>query len=147
MPYKPYQGSIIGLISPCKALFLGLSWAIWAILNHFGVILGPFLGHLEGIFEVSVFKKAPSPKMPQPISVGATFFGGWVILPLFRVMLRVIFYPTFSSFRIPLLVTILGSILGPDRPKRGQGEPKRAIRISKSQKAAFSKSLKNPYFF
>merc|ERR1711963_721011 len=32
--YKPYQGSIIGLISPYKALFLGLSWAIWAILNH-----------------------------------------------------------------------------------------------------------------
>ena len=43
--------------------------------------------------------------------------------------------------------TILGPILGPDRPKRGQDEPKRAIRISKSQKAAFSKSLKNPQFF
>ena len=56
-PYKPYQGSIIGLISPYKALFLGLSWAIWAILNHFGVILGPFLGHLEGVFEVSVFRR------------------------------------------------------------------------------------------
>ena len=37
--------------------------------------------------------------------------------------------------------------LGPDRPKRGQDEPKRAIRSSKSQKAAFSKSLKNPKFF
>ena len=45
------------------------------------------------------------------------------------------------------LGSILGFILGPDRPKRGQDEPKRAIRISKSQKAAFSKSLKNPQFF
>ena len=43
--------------------------------------------------------------------------------------------------------TILGFILGPDRPKRGQDEPKRAIRSSKSQKAAFSKSLKNLQFF
>ena len=41
----------------------------------------------------------------------------------------------------------LGPILGPDRPKRGQDEPKRAIRSSKSQKAAFSKSLKNHQFF
>ena len=45
------------------------------------------------------------------------------------------------------LGTILGLILGPDRPKRGQDEPKRAIRSSKSQKAAFSKSLKNLQFF
>ena len=42
---------------------------------------------------------------------------------------------------------ILGPILGPDRPKRGQDEPKRAIRSSKSQKAAFSKTLKNLPFF
>ena len=42
---------------------------------------------------------------------------------------------------------ILGFVLGPDRPKRGQDEPKRAIRSSKSQKAAFSKSLKNHQFF
>jgi len=45
------------------------------------------------------------------------------------------------------LGTLLGPILGPDRPKRGHDEPKRAIRSSKSQKAAFSKSLKNPQFF
>ena len=45
------------------------------------------------------------------------------------------------------LGTLLGPILGPDRPKRGQDEPKRAIRSSKSQKAAFSKSLKNHQFF
>ena len=45
------------------------------------------------------------------------------------------------------LGTILGPILGPDRPKRGQDEPKRAIRSSKSQKAAFSKTLKNLPFF
>jgi len=37
--------------------------------------------------------------------------------------------------------------LGPDRPKRGQDEPKRAIRSSKSQEAAFSKTLKNLPFF
>ena len=43
--------------------------------------------------------------------------------------------------------TILGPILGPDRPKRGQDEPKRAIRSSKSQEAAFSKTLKNLPFF
>ena len=42
---------------------------------------------------------------------------------------------------------ILGPILGPDRPKRGQDEPKRAIRSSKSQEAAFSKTLKNLPFF
>ena len=41
----------------------------------------------------------------------------------------------------------LGIILGPDRPKRGQDEPKRAIRSSKSQEAAFSKTLKNLTFF
>ena len=40
----------------------------------------------------------------------------------------------------------LGFILGPDRPKRGQVEPKRAIRSSKSQKAAFSKTLKTLSF-
>ena len=40
-----------------------------------------------------------------------------------------------------------GFILGPDRPKRGQDEPKRAIRSSKSQEAAFSKTLKNLPFF
>ena len=45
------------------------------------------------------------------------------------------------------LGTILGPILGPDRPKLGQDEPKRAIRSSKSQKAAFSKTLKNLQFF
>ena len=37
--------------------------------------------------------------------------------------------------------------MGPDRPKRGQDEPKRAIRSSKSQEAAFSKTLKNLPFF
>ena len=42
---------------------------------------------------------------------------------------------------------ILGPILGPDRPKRGQDEPKRAIRSSKSQKAAFLKTSKNLKFF
>ena len=41
----------------------------------------------------------------------------------------------------------MGFILGPDRPKRGQDEPKRAIRSSKSQEAAFSKTLKNLTFF
>ena len=41
----------------------------------------------------------------------------------------------------------MGPILGPDRPKRGQDEPKRAIRSSKSQEAAFSKTLKNLPFF
>ena len=45
------------------------------------------------------------------------------------------------------LGNFLGFILGPDRPKRGQDEPKRAIRSSKSQKAAFSKTLKNLPFF
>ena len=45
------------------------------------------------------------------------------------------------------LGNFLGFILGPDRPKRGQDEPKRAIRSSKSQKAAFSKTLKNLKFF
>merc|ERR1711963_1207449 len=48
-----------------------------------------------------------------------------------------------SFFFGAFLGTILGPILGPDRPKLGQDEPKRAIRSSKSQKAAFSKTLKN----
>ena len=52
-----------------------------------------------------------------------------------------------SFFFGAFLGTILGPILGPDRPKLGQDEPKRAIRSSKSQKAAFSKTLKNLPFF
>jgi hypothetical protein len=52
-----------------------------------------------------------------------------------------------SFFFGAFLGTILGPILGPDRPKLGQDEPKRAIRSSKSQKAAFSKTLKNLQFF
>ena len=40
-----------------------------------------------------------------------------------------------------------GPILGPDRPKRGQDEPKRAIRSFKEPNAAFSKTLKNLQFF
>ena len=43
--------------------------------------------------------------------------------------------------------TVLGPILGPDRPKRGQDEPKRAIRSFKEPKSCISKSLKNPQFF
>ena len=41
----------------------------------------------------------------------------------------------------------LGFILGPDWPKRGQVEPKTVIRSSKSQKDAFSKTLKILPFF
>ena len=44
------------------------------------------------------------------------------------------------------LGNFLGFILGPDRPKRGQDEPKRAIRSFKDQKTAFSKPLKNTWF-
>ena len=40
-----------------------------------------------------------------------------------------------------------GPILGPDRPKRGQDEPKRAIRSFKEPKSCISKSLKNHKFF
>ena len=54
-------------------------------------------------------------------------------------LLRLLFWSIFGNH--------LGPILGSDRPKRGQDEPKRAIRSSKSQKAAFSKTLKNLQFF
>jgi hypothetical protein len=53
----------------------------------------------------------------------------------------------YRLFFAAYLGNFLGFILGPDRPKRGQDEPKRAIRSSKSQKAAFSKTLKNLPFF
>ena len=53
----------------------------------------------------------------------------------------------FGFFFGVFLGTLLGPILGSDRPKRGQDEPKRAIRSSKSQEAAFSKTLKNLTFF
>ena len=43
--------------------------------------------------------------------------------------------------------TILGPILGPDRPKRGQDEPKRAIRSFKEPKSCIFKNLKKPSFF
>ena len=41
--------------------------------------------------------------------------------------------------------TILGSILGPDRPKRGQDEPKRAIRSFKEPKSCIFKNLKKTF--
>ena len=43
--------------------------------------------------------------------------------------------------------TILGPILGPDRPKRGQDEPKRAIRSFKEPKSCIFKNLKKPLVF
>ena len=43
--------------------------------------------------------------------------------------------------------TILGPILGPDRPKRGQDEPKRAIRSFKEPKSCIFKNLKKNYSF
>ena len=41
----------------------------------------------------------------------------------------------------------MGFILGPDRPKRGQDEPKRAIRSFKEPKSCIFKNLKKPTFF
>ena len=43
--------------------------------------------------------------------------------------------------------TILGPTLGPDRPKRGQDEPKRAIRSFKEPKSCIFKNLKKPKVF
>ena len=43
--------------------------------------------------------------------------------------------------------TILGPILGADRPKRGQDEPKRAIRSFKEPKSCIFKNLKKHYVF
>ena len=37
--------------------------------------------------------------------------------------------------------------MGPDRPKRGQDEPKRAIRSFKEPKRCIFKNLKKPKFF
>ena len=43
--------------------------------------------------------------------------------------------------------TILGPTLEPDRPKRGQDEPKRAIRSFKEPKSCIFKNLKKPPVF
>ena len=45
------------------------------------------------------------------------------------------------------MVTILGPILGPDRPKREQDEPKRAIRSFKDPKSFIFKNLKKTKCF
>ena len=45
------------------------------------------------------------------------------------------------------LGNFLGFILGPDRPKRGQDEPKRAIRSFKEPKSCIFKNLKKPTIF
>ena len=45
------------------------------------------------------------------------------------------------------LGNFLGFILGPDRPKRGQDEPKRAIRSFKEAKNCMFKNLKKPFSF
>merc|ERR1712078_206045 len=42
---------------------------------------------------------------------------------------------------------LLGPILGSDRPKRGQDEPKRAIRSFKEPKSCIFKNLKKPSVF
>ena len=43
--------------------------------------------------------------------------------------------------------TLLGPILGPDRPKRGQDEPKRAIRSFKEPKSCIIKNLEKTFSF
>ena len=43
--------------------------------------------------------------------------------------------------------TILGFILGPDRPKRGQDEPKRAIRSFKEPNSCIFKNPKKTFIF
>ena len=45
------------------------------------------------------------------------------------------------------LGNFLGFILGPDRPKRGQDEPKRAIRSFKEPKSCIFKNLEKPLVF
>ena len=45
------------------------------------------------------------------------------------------------------MVNILGFVLGADRPKRGQDEPKRAIRSFKEPKSCIFKNLKKPNVF
>ena len=41
----------------------------------------------------------------------------------------------------------LGPILGPDRPKRGQDEPKKLIRSFKEPKSCIFKNLKKTFIF
>ena len=52
-----------------------------------------------------------------------------------------ILWTIFLSLFGPLLGTILGPIFGPDRPKRGQDEPKRAIRRFKEPKSCIFKKV------
>ena len=79
---RPYQGSIISLISPYMALFFGAILSnlgnLEPFLNHFGTVfrhLEQFFGHLEDIFEVSVFRGPHGLKNPPKSRRSARFFG------------------------------------------------------------------------
>ena len=84
---------------------LGLSWDPFGPVWAYLGLLGAILSHLRGILGPRASKLAPAARDRVPGSPS------WV-----------------------LLGSIRGSILGPDRPKRGQDGPKRTIKRCKIPK-------------
>ena len=114
----------------CLEGYLGL---FEPILRHLGDILGPrFFRNLR-------------PKIAVPHDRHLVTFWSPFWDPQFAFLCScwdhflITFWATF--------VPILGPILGSDRPKKGQDEPKRAIkRFTQSQNSAMPKTLKNNWF-
>ena len=137
---KPYK-SLYGLIFGAILSTLGNLEPFW---NHFGTVFRLSLRHLQ----VSVFRGR---RLWERVAVRAIFLK---VEPSLDQLFGVIFdnfwchfLPTFWSLFGPLLGTILGPNLGPDRPKRGQDEPKRTIRSFKEPKSCIFKNLKKPPIF
>ena len=88
-------------------------------------LLEAILSHLGAILKTRAFKRAPVG------SARATPSPRWPILGRFGTIWGL----------------ILGAILGPNRPKRSQNEPKRAIKSPKVPKTYNTKNLKKPFVF
>ena len=91
--------------------------------------LGAILSHLGAILETRAFKIAPArfARAPAPPSWAILVCISGPKIGSFLVILGVILLDQFlNMFRITF-GAILGPTLGPDRPKRGQDRPKRAI--------------------
>ena len=103
------------------------------------------MGHLGAILSPLGQKPEKDPKKDPKSSPKPIDFGGqnWH----FFVMLGVIFWITFWSLFGPLLEPILDPFWDQIGPRRGQDEPKRAIKSSKEPKSCIFKNLKKPLFF
>ena len=95
---------------------LGLSWDPFGPIWAYLGLLGAILSHPRGILGPRASKLAPAARDRVPGSPS------WV-----------------------LLGSIRGSILGSDRPKRGQDGPKRTIKRCKIPKTRICKNLEKTY--